>query len=74
MCERFLRKGSKVYLEGKVRTRSWVNKAGATRYVTEIVLQGPRAKIVLLDRREGGRPPPVDSDGGYGVELESSYE
>ncbi len=45
-----LHKGSKIYLEGKLRTRSWVNKDNQTNYTTEIIGD----KMLLLDKREGG--------------------
>jgi len=53
VAERYLRKGSKVYLEGALTTRKWQDQSGADRYSTEIVLQGFNATLVLLDRREG---------------------
>lgn len=52
-AERFLRKGSKVYIEGQLQTRKWTDQQGQERYTTEIVLQGFNAVLVLLDRREG---------------------
>jgi single-strand DNA-binding protein len=52
-AERYLRKGSKVYLEGQLQTRKWQDQSGADRYSTEVVLQGFNAVLVLLDRREG---------------------
>jgi single-strand DNA-binding protein len=52
-AERFLRKGSKVYLEGQLQTRKWTDQQGQERYSTEVVLQGFNAVLVLLDRREG---------------------
>jgi single-strand DNA-binding protein len=52
-AERYLRKGSKVYLEGQLQTRKWQDQSGQDRYSTEVVLQGYDAKLVLLDRREG---------------------
>jgi len=52
-AERFLRKGSKVYLEGQLQTRKWTDNEGKERYSTEVVLQGFNAVLVLLDRREG---------------------
>ena len=52
-AERFLRKGSKVYLEGQLQTRKWTDQQGQERYTTEVVLQGFNAQLVLLDRREG---------------------
>jgi single-strand DNA-binding protein len=59
VAERFLRKGSKVYLEGQLQTRKWQDQSGADRYSTEVVLQGFDAKLVLLDGKEQG------SGGGY---------
>jgi len=52
-AERYLRKGSKVYIEGQLQTRKWQDQSGADRYSTEVVLQGFNATLVLLDRREG---------------------
>src|SRR3546814_2421630 len=54
VAERFLRKGSKVYVEGQLRTRKWQDQSGQDRYTTEVVLQGFDAKLVMLDGREGG--------------------
>lgn len=64
IAERYLRKGSKVYLEGKLATRKWTDQQGVERYTTEIVLQGFDAKLVLLDRAEGGAG--GDQGGGWG--------
>jgi single-strand DNA-binding protein len=76
VAEKYLRKGSKVYLEGALQTRKWQDQSGADRYSTEIVLQGFNAVLVLLDRREGdggGR-----SSGGWdedagGSDFNSSF-
>lgn len=55
VAERYLRKGSKVYLEGKLQTRKWQDQNGNDRYSTEVVLQGPNAVLVMLDgKRDGG--------------------
>ncbi|MES2498305.1 MAG: single-stranded DNA-binding protein [Pseudomonadota bacterium] len=54
VAERYLRKGSKVYLEGQLQTRKWTDNAGVEKYSTEVVLQGFNAVMVLLDRPEGG--------------------
>jgi single-strand DNA-binding protein len=51
---RYLRKGSKVYLEGSLRTRKWQDQSGQDRYTTEIVLTPYNAKLVLLDKRDTG--------------------
>lgn len=54
VAERFLKKGSKVYLEGQLRTRKWQDQSGNDRYATEVVLQGFSAQLVLLDKASGG--------------------
>ena len=75
VAERYLRKGSKVYLEGALTTRKWQDQSGADRYSTEIVLQGFNAVLVLLDRREGeggGRSGGWDEDAG-GNDFNSSF-
>ena len=54
VAKNYLRKGSKVYLEGQIQTRKWQDKQGQERYSTEIVLQNFRGELVLLDSREGG--------------------
>lgn len=53
VAERFLRKGSKVYLEGQLRTRKWQDQSGNDRYTTEVVLQGPGAVLTMLDAPQG---------------------
>jgi single-strand DNA-binding protein len=54
VAERYLRKGSKVYVEGQLRTRKWQDQSGADRYTTEVVLQGPGAVLTMLDSKPGG--------------------
>ena len=54
VAERFLRKGSKVYIEGQLRTRKWQDQSGNDRYTTEVVLQGPGAVMTMLDGPQGG--------------------
>lgn len=49
VVERFLKKGSKVYIEGQLQTRKWQDKDGADRYSTEVVLQGFGGALVMLD-------------------------
>jgi len=60
VAERFLKKGSKVYLEGQIETRKWTDQSGAEKYSTEVVLRPFRGELTLLDSREGG------GGGGYG--------
>jgi single-strand DNA-binding protein len=54
VAKSYLRKGSKVYIEGQIQTRKWQDQSGQDKYSTEIVLQKFRGELVLLDRREGG--------------------
>jgi len=54
VAKNYLRKGSKVYLEGQIQTRKWTDQSGNDRYTTEVVLQRFRGELVLLDRAEGG--------------------
>ena len=54
VAKNYLRKGSKVYLEGQIQTRKWTDQSGQERYSTEVVLQNFRGELVLLDSREGG--------------------
>ena len=49
VAEQYLRKGSKVYVEGQIQTRSWDDQSGQKRYATEIVLQGFNSTLVMLD-------------------------
>lgn len=53
VAERYLRKGSKVFISGKMATRKWQDQSGADKYSTEIVLQGFDAKLVMLDGPKG---------------------
>lgn len=55
-AEKFLRKGSKVYLEGQLQTRSWEDQNGQKRYTTEVVLQNYNSTLVMLDGRGDGAP------------------
>jgi single-strand DNA-binding protein len=66
IAERYLRKGSKVYLEGALQTRKWTGQDGQERYTTEVVLGRFRGELTLLDARGEGA-------GGYGG-GEPAYE
>ena len=55
VAERFLKKGSKVYLEGKLQTRKWADKDGNDRYTTEVVVSGFGGSLVMLDGPAGQR-------------------
>jgi single-strand DNA-binding protein len=55
VAEQYLRKGSKVFIQGKMQTRKWQDQSGADKYSTEVVLQGFDAKLTMLDgKRDGG--------------------
>ncbi len=54
IAEQYLKKGSKVYIEGQLQTRKWTDKDGQERYTTEVVLQRFRGEMTLLDSRGGG--------------------
>ncbi|HEY0213217.1 MAG TPA: single-stranded DNA-binding protein [Paenirhodobacter sp.] len=54
IAEQYLRKGSKVYIEGQLETRKWQDQSGQDRYSTEVVLRPFRGELTLLDGREGG--------------------
>jgi single-strand DNA-binding protein len=62
-AERFLKKGSKVYIEGSLQTRKWQDQNGQERYTTEIVLQGFNGSMVMLDGPGGGQGGGVRSGG-----------
>jgi single-strand DNA-binding protein len=72
IAEQYLRKGSKVYLEGQLQTRKWQDQSGQDRYSTEVVLQGFNGNLTMLDGRSGGGGMAeagggdFDSGGGYG--------
>ncbi len=60
IAEQYLKKGSKVYIEGQLETRKWQDQSGQDRYTTEVVLRPYRGELTLLDGRDGG------GGGGYG--------
>ncbi|MCX7559938.1 single-stranded DNA-binding protein [Sulfitobacter sp. F26204] len=54
IAEQYLKKGSKVYVEGQLQTRKWQDQSGQDRYSTEVVLQGFGGTLTMLDGRDGG--------------------
>lgn len=62
IAEQYLKKGSKVYIEGQLQTRKWQDASGQDRYTTEIVLQNYRGELTMLDGRSGGGM----SEGSFG--------
>ena len=65
VAEQYVRKGSKLYIEGQLQTRKWTDRDGQEKYTTEIVLQRFRGELTLLDGRgEGGGGGSSGADGG----------
>ncbi len=54
VCENYLKKGSKVYIEGQLETRKWQDQSGQDKYTTEVVLKGYGGQLTMLDSRGGG--------------------
>ncbi|ODR98973.1 single-stranded DNA-binding protein [Methyloceanibacter methanicus] len=83
VAEQYLRKGSKVYVEGSLQTRKWEDQSGQERYTTEVVLQGFNSTLTMLDgRQQGGgmnesggggdfgRTKPLSGGGSFNKELD----
>jgi single-strand DNA-binding protein len=64
IAEQYLKKGSKVYLEGALQTRKWQDKDGQDKYSTEVVLQGFNSSLTMLDGRGGGGGGAEAGEGG----------
>ena len=64
IAEQYLRKGSKVYLEGQLETRKWQDQSGQDRYTTEVVMRPFRGELTLLDPRSEGGPAAYEDRGG----------
>jgi len=65
VAEQYLKKGSKIYVEGQLQTRKWQDQQGQDRYSTEVVLQGFSSQLTMLDRAGGG-------GGGFGSDDSGS--
>jgi single-strand DNA-binding protein len=70
IAEQYLKKGSKVYIEGQLETRKWTDQSGAEKYTTEVVLRPYRGELTLLDGREGGG----GGAGSVGYDDRGGYE
>src|ERR1700716_4576349 len=64
IAEKYLRKGSKLYVEGALQTRRWTDNAGVEKYSTEVVLQKFRGELTMLDGATGGRGQSGGAGGG----------
>lgn len=71
VLEQYIRKGSKVYVEGQLQTRKWTDQAGVERYTTEIVIARFRGEITMLDSKGSAGAPAALSD--YGQDMSSSH-
>merc|ERR1711991_298470 len=70
IAEKYVKKGSKVYLEGQLQTRKWQDNSGADKYTTEIVLQNFRGELLLLDRsNENSTFKDIDNQTGQSRDL-----
>jgi single-strand DNA-binding protein len=72
VVEQYLKKGSKVYLEGALQTRKWQDQSGQDRYSTEVVLQGFNSQLTMLDRAGSGGGGDFGSDESAGGDFGSS--
>lgn len=82
VAERYLKKGSKIFVEGQLQTRKWTDQQGQERYSTEVVLQRFRGELTMLDTRgggggddysgmdQGGRQGDYDAPSGGGADLD----
>src|SRR4028118_1573953 len=73
VAEQYLRKGSKVYLEGQLETRKWQDQSGNDRYTTDVVLRNFNSSMVLLDRNEGGGGGGAGGSRGGGSDYGDSF-
>ncbi len=68
VAEKYLRKGSKIYIEGQIQTRKWQDQSGQDKYATEVVLNRFRGTLTMLDRPDDGekqKAKPQDGTPGY---------
>ncbi len=72
LAEQYLRKGSKVYIEGKLETRKWQDQSGQDKYSTEVVLRPYAGELTFLDSRSDGGG--GGSGGGYGDDRGGGYD
>jgi single-strand DNA-binding protein len=73
IIERYVKKGSKIYVEGQLRTNKWQDQSGQDRYTTEVVLEGFNCAMTMLDSRGGGGGGDYGGGGGGGMPEEPDY-
>jgi single-strand DNA-binding protein len=69
VAKNYLEKGSKVYIEGQIKTRKWIDKDGAEKYTTEIVLQGFNSVLTILDGKKNDAQPSGASNNDLDDEI-----
>ncbi|WP_108835919.1 single-stranded DNA-binding protein [Tateyamaria sp. Alg231-49] len=74
VAEQYLRKGSKVYIEGQLETRKWQDQSGQDKYSTEVVLRPYRSELTMLDGRDGGGGGGGGNFGGGGGADQMGYD
>ena len=75
IAEQYLKKGSKVYIEGQLQTRKWQDQSGQDKYSTEVVLQGYGGTLTMLDGRDGGGVgAPSGGGSGYDNRQDGGYD
>ena len=74
IAEQYLKKGSKVYIEGQLQTRKWQDQSGQDKYSTEVVLQGFGGTLTMLDGRDGGGGGGSSYGGGQGGGYDSGSQ
>lgn len=72
VAERYLRKGSKIYVEGALQTRKWTDQSGAEKYTTEVVIGRFKGELTLMDSRGNSGPSPAGGPDDYGTQSRPS--
>ena len=72
IAEKYLKKGSKVYVSGSLQTRKWTDQSGVEKYSTEVVLQGFGGELTMLDGKSGGGG--ASAGGGMGDESGGGWD
>jgi single-strand DNA-binding protein len=73
VIKNYLRKGSKIFIEGQLQTRKWQDQQGQERYSTEVILQGYNCNLTMLDRSGGGGERAGGDSGSFGGDRGGSY-
>ena len=74
VCENYLKKGAKVYIEGQLETRKWQDQSGADKYTTEIVLKPYNGNLTMLDSRGGGGGASAGGGRSFSDSQSGSYD